>query len=142
MSNIFLGVLFLIGTFFDIKFKALPKWFLTVAFLCSLILYAFVKPVPLWEMVGGIIIGGVMLVISYITKGALGFGDGLFLIIAAIHLGVEKVIAILTFGLFLSAIFSVILLILRKVSRKTALPFVPFMALGYLFTFVEAGGRM
>lgn len=131
MDNIFLGILFLSAAFFDIKFKALPRWFLVVAFIGSFCMYLWKRPVTLWEIAGAVAVGIVLLFISFVTKGALGAGDGLFLMIAGILLGGTRIMEILGLGIFLSGFVSCVLLIFKKVSRKTALPFIPFLLLSY-----------
>lgn len=140
MNSIFLGVFFILGTYFDLKYKGLPKWFLAGGFLLSLILCGIFKPVSLVEMLSGMAVGGALLLISLLTKGALGLGDGLFLVVVGIHLGVGAVITVLAFGLLISAIFSLVLLVFRKVSRKSSVPFVPFLTVAYVITFLGQEG--
>lgn len=72
------------------------------------------------------------LALSLVSKNAVGAGDGLVLLVTGWYLGVFATIEILFWGLLSSAIFSICLLLFRKIHRKTEIPFVPFLFLGYV----------
>lgn len=77
--------------------------------------------------------GGISLlffVLSIWTKEKIGLGDGLVLLALAGMLDTERYVQMLWMGLFMAAGYSGILLIRRK-SRKTEIPFIPFLFLGY-----------
>lgn len=136
MSTVVLGIIFFMGTFFDIKYKALPKWFLISAFVLSLTLYGILQPFSWKVMAGGLLPGVIFLFVSFITKEAVGYGDGIFLAAAGILLGFSEMVGILLIGLLVSAVFSLFLLVFKKATRKTALPFLPFLTVGFVVSFL------
>lgn len=71
------------------------------------------------------------LVLSIWTREKIGLGDGLFLLALGCMNDTETYIRTLWMGLLLAAGYSTFLLF-RKKSRKTEIPFVPFVLLGYV----------
>ena len=71
------------------------------------------------------------LVISLLTKGALGMGDVWIILVLGMYLEVWKLLLVLMSGLFLAAMYSGWCLLLGKKKRKSEIPFVPFLLFGY-----------
>lgn len=77
-----------------------------------------------------------MIAFSLASEGEIGMGDGILLMALGTALSVKELLEILGTGLFCCCIWGIILLILpnqgEKAGRKTEIPFVPFLLLGYL----------
>ena len=131
MTMGFSWVLLIVGSIFDIKYKSLPGWFLMIGGALAIGLAALLKPVSLWEMAGGLLLGLFLLGISFVTRGALGRGDGIFLAIVGLNLGFSTVFSIFSGALLLAAILAVLLMIIKRVKKDTALPFLPFLGVSY-----------
>ena len=71
------------------------------------------------------------LVISFLTKGALGMGDVLIMLALGMYLEVWKFLLVLMNALVLAAMYSGWCLFLGKKKRKSEIPFVPFLLFGY-----------
>lgn len=84
----------------------------------------------------GVGIGVGFLVISYVTKEALGYGDSILIGVLGVFVGAIELIEILMTTWIAVAVIAMILLMFKRFSRKTALPFVPFLTLGYGVTSV------
>jgi len=110
------------------KIPVLPVVLLGVAAA----LYRWWNDVPFLEVLAGIIPGGALLWMAWVTKESIGYGDGIVLLVLGLFCGVAKTIAVLGLSLVLAAVLSMILLILKKAGRKTALPFVPCLCSGYI----------
>ena len=76
--------------------------------------------------------GILLLVLSYVGRGAVGAGDGLIVLLTGWFLGTTTTIEVLFWGLLASALFGIGMIIFRKAKQKTEIPFVPFLLLGYL----------
>ena len=87
-------------------------------------------------IVGGIFIGVIIYVLSKLTKGKIGEGDGWILMITGIFLGFRNNIMLLLLSLWVAAAVSIFLLLLKKAKRKTELPFVFFMIPGYVLLLI------
>ncbi len=80
----------------------------------------------------GIFVGAAMWIVSRFTKGAVGEGDALLLIVTGILLSLEESLVLLIGASFAAAVCGVFLLIFTKTGRKEELPFVPFLLASYI----------
>ncbi len=83
------------------------------------------------EIVYGVLIAVLICILNKITGGGVGLGDG------AVFLAISSWVGKSSMGIFLVALFitgamSVILVLMKKISVKTQLPFVPFILLAYV----------
>lgn len=110
------------------KIPVLPVILLGIAVLG----YQWWSAVSVLEVAAGILPGGVVMLAAWVTKESIGYGDGIVLAVLGLFCGASKAVAILGMSLMLAAVLSMLLLVLRKAGRKTALPFVPCICSGYL----------
>ncbi len=75
----------------------------------------------------GVLLGIICLVLSAVTKGAVGFGDGLVLCVTGILLGGRENLQLITVGSVLCAFVLGLGLISGRVGWKQRFPFVPFL---------------
>lgn len=121
----------LINTITDIRSKRvsiLACILLTVVGIVGRILDGNMEPISLLT---GVIPGLIMILISIISKGRLGLGDGIIVICMGLLMGVTLVIETLIIALFLVLIVSVVLLARKKVAFNSSLPFVPFLFVAF-----------
>ena len=83
---------------------------------------------------GGAIGGGVFLLVYIISRHGLGAGDVKFMAIAGLYLGMNLVMSSMLIGSILSAITGIVLLCMKKISKKDEIPLVPFLYMGILLT--------
>lgn len=77
-------------------------------------------------------IGSFFLLISIITKGAMGMGDGWLMIALGMALDIREFLTMLSVGLLGCAAWSGLLLTVFRKEKNTEVPFVPFLLLGYV----------
>lgn len=82
------------------------------------------------SVVYSLIPGVFLLTLSLCTRESIGYGDGWTVLVLGLLLGLWDCVACVFVGLILSALFSLTLLVLRKVNGKSRLPFLPFITLG------------
>ncbi len=85
-----------------------------------------------WNLLWGSGIGVIIMLISLVTKEKIGMGDGVVIGILGASLGGGVTFQILLLALFLSGLFALIMIWLGKYSWKSTLPFIPFLAAGYI----------
>ena len=77
--------------------------------------------------------------ISKMTRESFGYGDSLLILLLGVAVGFWNLISLLAIAFFLSAVVSAAALVFGKFHRKTTVPFVPFLGIGYFFVRVLGG---
>jgi leader peptidase (prepilin peptidase)/N-methyltransferase len=96
-----------------------------------LMMYPFGFYLSFYNMGGGLLIGIVLIVISKITRGQIGLGDGLIFCTTGLGLGFWPNLCLLLYSLTMAAAFSGFLFLIRKKDKVYTIPFVPFVCVGY-----------
>ena len=126
-------LLFLGGAaFVDYRKRELPVIYIGVGFGVGLILRLVIGEPTLLELFLGCLVGAVFLLISGFSREAIGYGDSLMIIATGASLGLIDNVLLMLCALMLAALFSIGLLILKKMKRKDEIPFVPFLLGGYV----------
>lgn len=125
-----LYIYLIICTATDIKTKKISLKicliFLLLGFLINIFLLKTTVSILLYNLIPGIC----LLFFSILTKGSIGCGDALILIIMSFYMRFPSILIILFLSLLSASAFSIILII-KKYSRKYSLPFAPFITFGY-----------
>ncbi|WP_279388756.1 prepilin peptidase [Hydrogenispora ethanolica] len=90
-------------------------------------------------LIGGFVGGGILMAIILVYPKGMGMGDVKFLAMAGIWLGWEKAVVTLFLGSLIGTVLLVPFMGLKKIDRRTPVPFGPFLALGVLF--ILYGGK-
>lgn len=139
MYSIFSIWLIVIG-YIDLKEKIIPNAMILVGiiyWLFDMLIKIFILDANWTEMLkfsglGAGICGGVLLVVALIVKTALGMGDVKMFFVTGLLFGFADTYSIMLLSMLIMAVLSIILLLMKKVTRKTAVPMAPFVAVGYL----------
>lgn len=105
----------------------------TAGYYMILLDWADMHEAHLWlAMRGAALIPGILLlVLSKITKGAVGQGDGFFFLVSGMYLGFWDNVALLFFGLLICSLWGMGMLIWgmfeKKRIKNVQLPFLPFL---------------
>lgn len=138
MSDIILWIFLGINTLTDIKNHTI---YIAVTFLfgaLGTVIFACAEDGSLLSLVSGTVVGIGLMLLSVLSKGAVGFGDGLVVAVTGIWLGGWKTALVLMGGFLLAAFFGVAGICAGRVNRKSEIPFVPFFSLSY-FIFYMGG---
>ena len=127
-----LGILIIVSAI-DIKCRKIPVGILASMNVGALIFFFFCRGEDVALIAGGMAIGIVFLTISRITKEGVGYADSLGILGMGIYLGLWKLFEVLAGAFFLLALCAMIVLARKKMSRKIALPFYPFLTASYIF---------
>ena len=135
------GITLVIGSIYDMKSLALPLWLFIASGVCSLVsvVYQCTKGSYAWEELPlALLPGGICLLLGFVTREQIGYGDGLLLLNLGVGLGMGAVWELWIMGLLASFVASVVLLCSRRAKKSLRIPFVPFLCLGYVW--VVMGG--
>lgn len=105
---------------------------LTVVYAGCGIIYSILQGRKIQDVLIPAGIGILFLAAGLISRGAIGEGDCWILLALGALLDTETYIRMLCIGFFLAAFWSGILLVIRRKSRKTEIPLVPFLLAGYI----------
>jgi len=122
----------------DLRIHILPNIIniagITAAFiisLCSSIITSDLRPA--WDfLAGGAVCGTPLLIISIVSKHGMGMGDVKFAVLIGSFLGVLGGLSALWLSIVLGGLYAFILIAAKKATRKTYIPFGPFMVIGAL----------
>lgn len=89
------------------------------------------------NMIYGMLLGGVIFLISYITQESVGMGDCWIILFLAVYVGLVDALYILIFSFMGAAVVALVNYLIQKNRegntqlRNKELPFLPFLCLGY-----------
>ncbi len=130
------GLLFLAGLWTeDIRDKKISGARVMISALLAL-LFRLLTGTFLWEeIIGSLLPGSMLLMLAFLTKESIGYGDGMAVLALGSWVGGWLAMAAVCFGVMLSGFFGMICL-LRK--QKEPIPFIPFLLLGMEVAFIYA----
>lgn len=115
----------------DIKRNSVGRMDLVVVSM-TILAVGFTERVDIRLRAGGLIFGLLVLCICKLSAEALGFADGILILIFGVSFGLFRV----SFLCFVSFLFSAagagVLYLAGKVGKKSRIPFLPFLLAGYL----------
>ncbi|MBQ8799652.1 MAG: hypothetical protein IJZ55_08820 [Lachnospiraceae bacterium] len=96
-----------------------------------LVLGGLFAAVPWQSRLGGVAVGILLIVFGVFSGGALGIADAVVITACGVGLGLYEAVALCFFAALYAGGVSAILLLTKKVKRKSRIPFLPFLLLGY-----------
>lgn len=87
----------------------------------------------------GLVPGVFMLLTAYVTR-KVGYGDGLALVGIGMLVGYKNCWSMLCISLMLMSFWGIGILVLRRGTRNTPMPYLPFLTMAYLICTFAKGG--
>ncbi len=131
ISNFIIGISLLFASIEDVLKKTISKFSIAVIIIAG-IGYMVETGVCFVMSAGGLVMGLILVGISLTTKQAFGMADAVILLILGISMGLGNSISVLMIALFIVCGYSGIMLLLKKVNKKSQVPFLPFLFIGYI----------
>jgi Flp pilus assembly protein protease CpaA len=127
---------------YDIKDKRIPNALVLImlgAWVVITIPYLFCDTAnaiaALASSVAGFALAVILFLLVYFaSRKGLGGGDVKFMAAAGLYLGIQNTLPAILYGAVLSAVTGIILILAKKMGRKDAIPFAPFLYVGILLT--------
>ncbi len=114
----------------DKKYLGVTRRGLVISSMVLLIAGCF-SDVTWQSRLGGAMIGVILLLFVYFSKEAIGFADGVVVFVCGVAFGLYETVTMTFFAALFSGVLSVVLLIARRVGKKSRIPFLPFLLSGY-----------
>ena len=128
-ENFAAWILLIAGSVFDSLTKKIPLLLLAAGSIVGIFVGSRAS---LMDWVYCVLPGIGMLCLSFVTREKIGYGDGAFLCMLGLLIGGGKCITVLMLGLFLGSLAGIVLLLFKKGTVQTKIPFVPFLLFGYI----------
>lgn len=116
--------------FMDYKKRSIPIYLPIIGLGFGLFAYMFQQDYLIKEVLIAVIPGLVFVIISIITSGKIGLGDGFIMIPFGILLGFWDSTISMIYAMIFSGIVALILLTTKKRSGNYEMPFLPFLLCG------------
>ncbi len=126
-------MIMIVSSIEDIRKKEVPIWEIIACGIISGLSIAFgvyKNSLDMFELSFSLIPGCLMIMASFVSRQQLGYGDGLLVLFSGPALGFYDMGLSMVIAFFVSSIISGGLILFKKAGRKTAIPFVPFIAAG------------
>ena len=124
------------GAYQDGREKEIHIMLPVLAGVVGVILFAVRPQFTVRELAGGVGIGFAMLLITWISQGQIGAGDGMMVAVCGIFLGFWKNLELFFTALLLVALAALCLIIIKKRRRDYRVPFLPFVLAAYLLQLI------
>lgn len=127
---IYLGVL----SIYDLRSKRLPIYIFVIGGIAGIVLLILEKNIGFLNLIVNLSPGIALLIIGRLTRQAIGYGDGLAVLIMGLFQSINIVMLSLLMGITLSGFVALILLLFFHKSKKSELAFIPFLAIAFLIS--------
>ncbi len=135
------GEMLLLFATIDLRSRRVPNVLvLTAAIVAVALSLAGFGPRPLNSLLGGVVGLAIFFALALVQRGAMGMGDVKFAGLVGLLTGYPGVLAALTAGVIAGGLGALILLLTRRVRRKSFIPYVPFLAAGAWLLMAYAAG--
>lgn len=119
---------------FDYKWKSIPVWILLAgggigAFL-GLAKIFIMGSVDWVHLLVGLIPGICVTVLALFSKDQVGIGDGMVLLTVGTMMGFRRTLLAAIIGLFVATIMGIGMIMTKKGTLQTAIPYIPFLTIG------------
>lgn len=116
----------------DIRKRAITAKYLVLFGMAGVVLNLYRGDISVFNMFCGVVLGLFIVLISLVTRGSVGLGDGLLFIITGIFLGGTLNLELLTISLVYASLFSLGMIALGRKKKNQEIPFIPFVFVGYV----------
>ena len=116
----------------DWKRKTIPAVLLVVFSVVVLVFALVCDNVSLRLRIGGFFVGVLFLLISKVTKEAMGYGDSWLILLLGVYMGYLRAVGVLFAASMIAGGISLFFLWKLHWKKTATLPFVPFLGISYL----------
>ena len=131
MRNLIVNIYLLAGAYQDGKTKKIKVWYLWLGVVLGIIFkikdFFGTQEITVWNFLLQLVPGILFFIGSKWTKNKIGEGDVWILLILGGCFTSMRIWSVLSLAVIFSAVFSLILIVGKKVEKTTEIPFVPFL---------------
>jgi leader peptidase (prepilin peptidase)/N-methyltransferase len=129
---IIIGIMLFGAGIVDIRSLKVSRAFIIVLFLACMAAFATSENPNVISALAGASIGLCAIGISFAAGEQIGRGDGLVIMAIGIIAGFRWCLAVVCIASVVMSIVAIVMLVLKKGNKKTKLPFIPALFVGYI----------
>ncbi|GAB6117617.1 A24 family peptidase [Thermoanaerobacter brockii subsp. lactiethylicus] len=134
-SYMFLASILIAVSFIDIEHRIVPNKIILVGFIGGIIFRVLMYNYGFIDYIMGLVLGGgILLLISLISGGEMGGGDIKLMALIGFFIGWKLTILVLFLSVIIGALGGVILVALKIKGRKDYIPFAPYISIAWLIS--------
>ena len=135
LTMAFLSSIMIVAAFIDLDHRIIPNRIVLFGLVSGIVLGLISAKAGVAFMALGMTTGfGLLLLVAVISRGQMGMGDVKIAAVMGVFLGWQAVLLAIFFAFSGGGLYGLFLIVFRGKSRKTAVPFGPFLALGTIIT--------
>lgn len=115
----------------DIRQKKITVMITLFSGIIGILLHLFFQNQSIYEMLTGVLAGTFILLLSRLTKGRIGMGDGIIFMLTGLYLGLMDNLILMCISFSLAGLWGIFLIFIKNNSKNEKIPFVPFLFIGY-----------
>ncbi|KZM56336.1 prepilin peptidase [Aeribacillus sp. FSL K6-1121] len=128
--------LLIIITVSDLSYKLIPNRILIFFFVLFIFLRIWIPLHPWYDSIIGMTVGFILLyIIAIVSNGGMGGGDIKLFAVLGYALGLKGVLLAFFLSTLIGALFGLFGIITKQLSRKSAIPFGPFISIGAVLSY-------
>lgn len=131
VNLVIVGVYLIVMAVIDRRTKQIPVW-PGVACMAVIAVVSILSGRNWNHWLPGSLVGVFLYAVSRVSRGRVGVGDALVYAVTGMALGFSRNIELLAASLFLASIAALALVVVRRVGKNYAMPFVPFTAAAFV----------
>lgn len=141
MKTLVVGAWLGILSYWDFKYKQIPLWYSLIGALVGAVFLLFERTDGMGFILS-LLPGVIALVMAWITREAIGYGDGVVMLVLGLYLTFSQIVFLVMAAILFAGTVALLLLVIRKKSGKYRMAFVPFLAVAYGFLLWMEGGLL
>lgn len=131
-----------IQSVWDWRYRQIPIAITLAGGVMGLLL-SMMRERSLMDLCMGLVPGLVCLGLGWITREAIGYGDGFLLCAMGMYKSLEDIVGIIVLASSLAGVFGMVLIIFCKKKGKDQIPFVPFLLVGaVVYMMLQQGAEL
>lgn len=116
----------------DIRYKKIDVRAAIAACIVSILIGCIFYGHPVINILYGIIFGGFLIMLAWVSKQRIGYGDAVVFMVLGMCLEPVRVLWILWSSMVMAGVYGMVKIIVFNKSRSLALPYVPFVTIVYV----------
>jgi leader peptidase (prepilin peptidase)/N-methyltransferase len=129
---VIIGIMLLGAGIVDIRSLKVSRAFIIVLFLACIAAFATSENPNIISALSGASIGLCAIGMSFIAGEQIGRGDGLVIMAIGLLAGFRWCLTVVCIASVIMSIVAIVMLIFKKGNKKTKLPFIPALFVGYI----------